>query len=287
MINYYFNNILIKKPGKNAVHIQCLGDDIEDKRLKVHLLRLPVRLYVCKNKFLVSINRCTFRNNQCSKNTIYPRLWGISLRNNNIKQIHEETFMALQYMTLLILDNNEIESLPKYIFRYNTQLTNINLNGNHLTHIHKRIFINNAKLIKIQLLNNKIKHFIIKSNQLLQLKRIYLHGNPLESLDEDTFAPFFSYRYYYNHIIITFDTSSFTCYSMLSNMSWLIDTPYMKRIYNVESRVIINSMLVYDKYIGTIGLRNRRNFNSYNNDFYKYLLMRITNCNIKRNSSTS
>ena len=242
---------------------------------------------MCKNKFLISINRCTFRNKKCSKNSTYPRLWGISLRNNNIKQLHEETFIALTNVTLIILLKNEIESLPKYIFRYNTQLTNINLNGNHLTHIPKHIFINNTKLIKIQLINNNITHFIIKSNQLLKIKRIYLHGNPLESLDEDTFAPFFSYRYYYNHIIITFDTSSFTCYSMLSNMSWLIDTPYMKRIYNVESRVIINSMLVYDKYIGTIGLRNRRIFNSHNNDFYNYLLIRITNCNIEGNSSTS
>ena len=101
------------------------------------------------------------------------------------------------------------------------------------------------------------------------------------------FELFFEPRYYYNYLIITFDTSSFTYYSMLSNMSWLIDTSYMKRIYNVESRVIINYMLVYDKYKGTIGLRNRRNFNSYNNDFYKYLLMRINNCNTEGNCSTS
>ena len=263
-----------------------MGDDIEDERLKAHLLRLSVRVYMCINKFLTSINICTFRNKQCSKKSKYPYLYGISLRNNHIKELHEDIFMALTNVIFIILDNNEIESLPIYVFKYNTQLTNINLNYNHLTHIHTNIFISNTKLIKIHLIKNKIKHFTIECKSLRNLKRLYLNGNPLHSLDEATIKPLLILTYYNNNLKITFDTSSFTCYSMLCNMSWLIRNPRKSSSISLY-RQIKNSILIYDTYEDRIGLLGLYFLNSYNDDLYNYLYMRINNCKLQGNCSMS
>ena len=218
-------------------------------------------------------------------NTTYPKLIFIFLRNNTIREIHEKTFMALQNVLIIVLDNNAIISISKYLFSYNTQLKYINLNNNLLTNIPRNIFINNTKLVGIQLINNKIKHFIIKSNTLRDLKHLYLHGNPLDSLDEDTFKPLLIRHY--NNLKITFDTYSFTCYSMLCNMSWMIDRYSRNSIYELEYKTIINSMLVYDKYEGTELFRIHGIFNSDNNDLYNYLHMRKTNCSLQGNCSTS
>ena len=253
-----------------------MEEDIDDIQLKANVLRKMVDFYKCKNKFLTSIHRCTFLDEICSRNTKYPKLWGISLRNNNINKLYRETFMALVNLTLINLDNNEIERLPIYVFKYNLKLTIINLNGNHLTHISKHIFMNNNKLIKIQLINNKIKHIVMRITHLQYLKRLYLHGNPLDSLDRITFRVLLLFHNNTN-LIITFNTSSFTCYSMLSNMSWI----------HIYTRTFINSMLVYDKYKGTRGLWEHRYFNSDNNDFYNYLRTRLTNCNTEEHYSTS
>ena len=186
-----------------------------------------------------------------------------------------------------MLDNNEIKSVPTYLFGYNIKLKYINLNNNHLANIPRNIFINNTKLVIIQLINNKIKHFIIESKYFLKIKHIYLHGNPLQSLDESTFKPLLvAYHYFNTKLTITFDISSFTCYSLLCNTSWLIDIYDMTSIYTRTYKTIINSILEY-KYEGTTGLRSHPTFNSDNKDFYNYLLMRITNCNIQGNCSAS
>ena len=192
--------------------------------------------------------------------------------------------MALKNVLVIVLDNNEIKSISKYLFSYNTQLKYIYLNNNLLTNIPRNIFINNTKLIRIYLINNRIKHFIIESNTLRDLKRLYLHGNPLHSLDEAMFKPLLI-PYYSTNLIITFDTHSFTCYSMICHMSWLIDGYHMNSKSGKTHKIIIDSMLVYNKYKDTTGFGKELIFNSTNNYFYTYLLIRITKCNIQDNCS--
>ena len=270
-----------KKPAddEKPVNKQCLEDEIQDMQLIAYLLRPTIEFYKCKNKCITSIHGCTFLDDRCSNHSKYPKLKGLSLDNNNIKELHEQTFMALTNVTFIVLHNNEIVNLPKYLFKYNIKLTNINLNNNHLTNISIHLFINNTKLKKIQLLNNKIKHFIIECKYLRDLTLLYLHGNPLLSLDEDTFMSLLS-PHYYNNLKITFDTSSFTCYSMLCNMSWLLRDYPSYNILGVSFRNLTNSILIYKDIKGLSSLHSRNLNPTFNDDFYSYMYKKIRKCNI-------
>ena len=108
----------------------------------------------------------------------------ITLNNNNIERIPEDTFIDITKLEFLSLSFNQIKSLPSNIFHTLSALKGLYLNNNHLEEISHLVFKFNRNVDEIWLHENKLK-FISKNftSNLTKLIQIYLSGN--ECIDQN------------------------------------------------------------------------------------------------------
>lgn len=137
----------------------------------------------------------------------------ISLKNNNVSYIGQNTFSNVKGLQHISLDQNNLTVLPTYLFRglkhlrhlslqdnalYKlkpetfedlTQLVYLNLANNSLGHLKNGIFVNLVKLKEIHLEHNKLTS--VSSNvfpiSTISLHSVFLHNNPLEIFPEFLF----------------------------------------------------------------------------------------------------
>ena len=112
----------------------------------------------------------------------------LSLRKNQIKIVHDETFENLKNLKLLYLNNNEIKKINANVFRKNENLKMLSLVDNLIDHVEDDAFKSLNKLEELYLDYNKIKKIsaaIFKQNSMLKV--LSLKNNQIKSIEDDAF----------------------------------------------------------------------------------------------------
>jgi Leucine-rich repeat (LRR) protein len=118
----------------------------------------------------------------------------LNLRNNQIKQINENSFANLVNLKYINLASNQISAIAENSFAYLTNLLIINLSQNNLKHIPSRIFFT---LVNLELLDlssqkqslTKIDDYAFdRANNAKIIKKIDLKNNSISKLDNKTFC---------------------------------------------------------------------------------------------------
>ena len=114
----------------------------------------------------------------------------ITLNNNNIERIPEDSFIDVTKLEFLSISFNQIKSLPSNIFHTLSALKGIYLNNNHLEEISHLVFKFNVNVDEVWLQENKLK-FISKNftSNLTKLVQIYLAGNECIDQNYTAFTP--------------------------------------------------------------------------------------------------
>uniref|UniRef100_A0A3B3C4F2 Platelet glycoprotein V-like n=1 Tax=Oryzias melastigma TaxID=30732 RepID=A0A3B3C4F2_ORYME len=83
-----------------------------------------------------------------------PHLQKLSLRNNNLDNLHPHIFSSLTAVNILLLNDNSLRSLPGDIFQNLTNLTAMDLRNNNLKSLPGDIFSSNTALKALTLSEN-------------------------------------------------------------------------------------------------------------------------------------
>ena len=128
----------------------------------------------------------TYVNERPWKNQYMKRL---SLKNNTITKIYQNTFANLTALQILLLQNNEIQEIEQNSFITNINLMMINLGLNKLQTLDENLFQKMTNLQKVVLHYNEINYLEKKTfwNQH-NLEILYLNNNKLTTLHENMFT---------------------------------------------------------------------------------------------------
>ena len=112
----------------------------------------------------------------------------ISLKENRIQQIDEDSFDAYPNLKQINLNENQIQEIEKDTFKNLTKLETIQLSMNKILIIEANIFSSLKSLKKIDLSSNQI--YSIRKDlfkDLVTLEEIYLNDNNLSFIDKEMF----------------------------------------------------------------------------------------------------
>ncbi len=117
-----------------------------------------------------------------------PNLEIFRLANNELQEIHENTFDKNERLVEVHITSNKLETLPREIFSRNNNLLIVSLRGNSLKTIDEHIFEANTVIMQVDLSGNR---FEILSRNLFKLHfsltTLLLDNNMLTTLDADMF----------------------------------------------------------------------------------------------------
>ena len=167
---------------------------------------------------------CSFRHANCTNYDIkYPLVEELYLNNNQISNLHEDTFISLSNIERITLNNNNITVIPYLLFNYN------------------------HKLEILELEDNNIKIFIIELSHLLHLNSLSLVGNPIETFHEGTLKTFFIHKVdVFKDMTFNNLTEHLTCYC---SIAWLIRIKKYIVIRDFYNRKICYNLKQFLKYV--------------------------------------
>ena len=137
-----------------------------------------------------TLQRLYAENNNIAKLTenlfAMDNLHEVFLAGNIIRAVHEKTFsLTASPVQILDLSSNRIDALPEDVFENLPYLKQLNLANNELTSLRANLLRTNTMLTWLSLANNQIarlpRNFFL--GPLRSLKRIYLNGNAMRSLN--------------------------------------------------------------------------------------------------------
>lgn len=149
---------------------------IFDRQLMTYLVQGSAAFFSKIEDFSVTFSGLIYIQRNDFRHT--KNLKTISLCNNFIQRIPQDTFVDLTKLEYLSLSSNELKSLPSYIFQPLISLKGLYLNNNKLQEISHLLLKNSEQLEEIWLQQNDLK--VISSNitePLLRLKHFLLREN--------------------------------------------------------------------------------------------------------------
>lgn len=155
---------------------------IFDRQFMKYLVQGSAAFFSKIEDFSVTFSGLTYIQRNDFRHT--RNLKTVSLCNNLIQRIPQDTFVDLTKLEFLSLSSNEIKSLPSFIFRSLTSLKGVYLNNNKLQEISHLLLKHNEKLEEVWLQDNELKVISFNVTEpLCNLKCLLLHGNPCISKD--------------------------------------------------------------------------------------------------------
>ncbi len=113
---------------------------------------------------------------------------GSNLFNNEIEEIHENTFNGLTRLKKIKFDENQIQRIDPNLFNGLVDLEIIDFKLNEIKEIHEKTFYGLTKLKKIHFSSNQIREIHSNLfNGLVDLEIIYFYNNQIEEIHERTF----------------------------------------------------------------------------------------------------
>lgn len=167
------------KDGKTNEDVKLLDFSPDDDDIKFDIYFIPsgigdtfpsLRLLYIQNCKLTRLSRKNFkRMNMMST---------ISLSNNAIEHIDEDTFYEVPMLYSLRVNGNRLKSLSNNIFIHSPRLQHFTFDSNEFeTFDGNLIFRNNPSLISIVLEDNKLKNIHINLTSLRELTKVDLRNN--------------------------------------------------------------------------------------------------------------
>lgn len=147
-----------------------------DRQLMTYLVQGSAAFFSKVEDFSVAFSGLVYIQRNDFRHT--KNLKSISLCNNLIQRIPQDTFVDLIKLEYLLLSSNEIKSLPSFIFRPLISLKGLYLNSNKLQEISHLLLKHSENLEELWLQENDLK--VISSNisePLHRLKHLWLHDN--------------------------------------------------------------------------------------------------------------
>ncbi|CAB3257891.1 unnamed protein product [Arctia plantaginis] len=116
------------------------------------------------------------------------RLEDLNLSYNNLTDIQELFHFEIHPNKLnrLWLAHNALQYIPALTFEALSSLTELDLSYNHISDLTEEPFFNLTKLEILRLNNNRIKDLNGAVNSLQTLKHLYLRGNQIQNIDDES-----------------------------------------------------------------------------------------------------
>ncbi|KAF6211732.1 hypothetical protein GE061_012247 [Apolygus lucorum] len=122
------------------------------------------------------------------------RLQNLLLQNNDISEVHSESFAGLATLRVLNLSNNKVEVVPEGLFSGSRDVREIHLQNNSLYELGRGVFQRLEQLIVLDLSMNQLSSNQIDEGTFLGLIRLIilnLSHNSLTRVDARTFKDLF------------------------------------------------------------------------------------------------
>ncbi|XP_065179436.1 uncharacterized protein LOC135809906 isoform X2 [Sycon ciliatum] len=166
----------------NGVLLSCNTTESDSLTTNVGiLLREPVPM--------ISATKCGVRRLFVGvfKNSLSADI--IDLNQNQLTQLHRNTFSGLHNVTVLILNRNKLRYLGKDVFHKLRSLKRLFLHGNRIWKITKRAFSGLSNMEQLDLSNNKIRELPKDVfHNMKGLRSLDLSNNQLKSFPVGTFG---------------------------------------------------------------------------------------------------
>ncbi|XP_070557406.1 toll-like receptor 13 [Ptychodera flava] len=109
-------------------------------------------------------------------------LWKIDLRESSVEIISEDAFRYNVKLCYLLLHGNQIKKIEPAMFRNLPSLEKVFLETNQIEYLPPDMFNGSTKIDELNLSNNKLTTISSTTGlqQLENLKRLYVHHNPLD-----------------------------------------------------------------------------------------------------------
>lgn len=113
----------------------------------------------------------------------------LDLRNLDISEINDKTFIKLPNLKYLNLSNNRVDVISKKTFQYQKNLKILIISNNQINHIDDYAFENNGQLKYLDLSNNQLSKIgLFLFVNLIDLEYLSLRKNNFSSTSIDRFA---------------------------------------------------------------------------------------------------
>jgi Leucine-rich repeat (LRR) protein len=122
-------------------------------------------------------------------------LMELDLKNNSIRYIVENTFIALAKLTKLSLDENNLEIVKSNTFNGLYNLNDLSLEKNEIKHVDPYSFIGLSALTKLTLQSNKLN--ALRSNTFIGLTalcELNLENNQIDFIEPSSFLGLFNLK---------------------------------------------------------------------------------------------
>uniref|UniRef100_T1GEJ0 TIR domain-containing protein n=1 Tax=Megaselia scalaris TaxID=36166 RepID=T1GEJ0_MEGSC len=120
----------------------------------------------------------------------FRRLQHLNLQNNNITELHAESFAGLSSLRVINVSNNHLETLPIGLFAGSKELREIHLQHNELYELPKGLFHRLEQLLVLDLSSNQLTSHHVDNTTfagLIRLIVLNLANNALTRIDYRTF----------------------------------------------------------------------------------------------------
>ncbi|KAL5288564.1 TOLL7 family protein [Megaselia abdita] len=120
----------------------------------------------------------------------FRRLQHLNLQNNNLTELHAESFAGLSSLRVVNVSNNHLETLPSGLFAGSKELREIHLQHNELYELPKGLFHRLEQLLVLDLSSNQLTSHHVDNTTfagLIRLIVLNLANNALTRIDYRTF----------------------------------------------------------------------------------------------------
>lgn len=181
------NLVYSQCPTELTLNCTCLIIDkwLELTCISIHLKTIPPLSDLMINKLDLSDNDLTTLD--MIENKIYLNI--LTLHNNHISELNDDTFKGMINLNSLDLSNNEINSLSSITFNPLISLKSLDLSDNQLTLLTSNLFDSQSSLEYLSLAGNQIK--TLKTglfDDVTRLTKLNLSRNRIYLLPENLFT---------------------------------------------------------------------------------------------------